>query len=207
MLHPFARALRLPLLLSLILFAGGCSALMPRPDYMRAAPTPPELRASPGKALVVFVRRSIFGFALVPVIIDGKGRFIGEIPSLSWFSTELDPGDYRFVIFQDHQHVMRATLSPDRVYFVEVTITLKVSDSETGRPNLIAVNTQDERALRVLQLPDLDHYVPNTRSGQAHLVQYPDQIRSVDGCARRKTKRSHSTRATDAPARSPPTTA
>ena len=97
--------------------ASGCSYASP---YMR--PAQPGLpAATPDAARVVFVRPSGMAFAVGVTILDGAGRFLGDLPAQSHFSVAVPPGPHLFLAWAENTAAVRAELAPGRTYFVEVS--------------------------------------------------------------------------------------
>ena len=92
----------------------GCSA-----PHMHPA-TPRAIVPDPAAATVVFVRPSVLGAAITPVIATTAGRFLGETEARSYFVTKLPPGTYTFLSWSESTPAMQATLAPGLVYYVEV---------------------------------------------------------------------------------------
>lgn len=104
-------------LLLLAIAAGGCSYSSP---YMR--PSQAGYPMAPADAAqVVFVRPSAMGFALGVTLLDGSGRFLGDLPAESHFAVAVPPGQHLFFAWAENTAAIRADLAPGRTYFVEVS--------------------------------------------------------------------------------------
>jgi len=77
--------------------------------------TPPA-----GKATIVFVRPSKFGFAVVPAILNEKGEFIGDAEAQAHFAVNVDPGRHLFVCWAENSAALEATVAAGKTYYVEV---------------------------------------------------------------------------------------
>jgi hypothetical protein len=146
----------------------GCLGGNPQLAYMRAAPPGANLElAPPGQARVVFVSESRFvGGAFL--IIDEKGRFVGESAPGTRFCVLVAPGGHYFISWgSGRTETLHATVSAGRTYWVLVT----------KRPSLWAVS--DETGL-VKEIPSYlertKALVPDAKAGQAYLDSLGDVV-------------------------------
>lgn len=72
-------------------------------------------------ATVVFIRPSRDADALIPIVLDQQGRFLGQSLPSSYFVATLPPGDHVLTICNDKSAGMRARLSAGKRYFVELS--------------------------------------------------------------------------------------
>ena len=73
-----------------------------------------------GTAVVVFVQPSSYAENEYFSIFDHTGRFLGDSEPATWFAVQLAPGEYEFYSRAQNTAAVRATLAPDRTYFIEV---------------------------------------------------------------------------------------
>jgi hypothetical protein len=79
------------------------------------------IRGASDAATVVFVRPSGFKSEDLTTVIDGHGRFLGEALAQAYFAVRLPPGENVLVSCASNTSVLRATLSPGKIYFVEIS--------------------------------------------------------------------------------------
>ena len=82
------------------------------------------IRGSSDAATLVIVRPSGFKGEDLTTIIDGHGRFLGEGIAQAYFAVRLPPGENVLVSCASNTSVLKATLSPGRIYFVEISSEL-----------------------------------------------------------------------------------
>jgi len=80
-----------------------------------------NLKPSPGKALVVFVRSQIMG-AAIKVKLYADGKFQGIIMAHTYLVYECEPGPHEFITAAENAGFLRAQLDADKVYLVQVAI-------------------------------------------------------------------------------------
>jgi hypothetical protein len=88
---------------------------------VRENPADAAFPARADAATVVFVRPSDKADALLPLVIDEQGRFLGQSLPASYFVTTVPPGEHVFVACSDEAAGMRARLAAGKRYFVELT--------------------------------------------------------------------------------------
>ena len=99
-----------------VLFCG-CVA---RSDAMQKLAAPLPSLPWPGHAVVVFIRPSKHAYAEKVPIVDRWGRLLGISTASSWFEAQLPPGPHVFFTAGGDVSALRATLEPDKTYFVHV---------------------------------------------------------------------------------------
>lgn len=125
---------------SLLACGTGCRALAATSPRMSEVKHPGPVQPRPDKATVVFSRPSIFGFGLLPVVLDAKGAFLTEVVASSFSTIVLDPGDYTFLACHEHVGALRAKLGSGKVYRVNVSIDFAVNMNDPwGHPRMTPV--------------------------------------------------------------------
>ena len=105
-------------LMILVVFAlTGCAGSS---RYMVLDKTPDSHRPPADKSMVIFVRTSGLGFQLNFTVIDGNGRFIGQVPAKGHVKHVTAPGHHRFIVWAENTEAMDAQLVAGRTYYVEV---------------------------------------------------------------------------------------
>ena len=97
----------------------GCAGSSP---YMRKA-VPVEGGASPGKAIVYFMRPSGMGFAVNFQIWD-RDRLIGLSQAKSYFAYECDPGKHLFIGRAENKRGVDADIEAGKSYYVITQIKM-----------------------------------------------------------------------------------
>ncbi|WP_216844781.1 hypothetical protein [Rhodanobacter sp. L36] len=106
--------------LGILLLAGlaGCqSSLMVKSTG--AAPTP-----EPGKAMVVFMRPSMFGGAIQSSVYDTHAKsdnFIGIVSTKTKIAYQAEPGDHLFMVVAENADFMIAHLDAGKTYYALVS--------------------------------------------------------------------------------------
>lgn len=108
---------------ALLLLAGvmGCqSSLMVKPDIASSTmPTP-----AAGKALVVFLRPSMFGGAIQSSVYDTRGdsnEFIGIVSTKNKLAYQAAPGEHLFMVVAENADFMIAHLDAGKTYYALIS--------------------------------------------------------------------------------------
>ncbi|APR87544.1 hypothetical protein A7982_12893 [Minicystis rosea] len=88
---------------------------------VREIPASTILPASADAATVVFIRPSDEAPALMPIVVDERGQFLGQSLAASYFAVAVPPGAHLFVLCNDTPAGLRAELAPGKRYVVEIT--------------------------------------------------------------------------------------
>jgi hypothetical protein len=102
--------------LALLAFAA-CSGSS---KYMTKNETPVPATPEPGKARIVFVRPSGFGYAVTFTVVDEKGNFVGQVPAKGHVLHSVAPGRHRFLVWAENTAVVDCEVAAGRTYYVEV---------------------------------------------------------------------------------------
>lgn len=78
-----------------------------------------ELKPQPDKALVVFMRPSIFGGAIQSTIYDDQ-KYIGTVSANTKVAYQATPGEHLFMVIGESADFMRATLKAGYTYYARV---------------------------------------------------------------------------------------
>jgi hypothetical protein len=106
--------------LAILLLAGltGCqSSLMVKSTESTPAP-------EPGKAMVVFMRPSMFGGAIQSSVYDTHAKddkFIGIVSTKTKIAYQADPGDHLFMVIAENADFMIAHLDAGKTYYALVS--------------------------------------------------------------------------------------
>jgi hypothetical protein len=92
-------------------------------EYMREVSSAAPLSSPANMAAVVFIRPSGIGALANVAILDQNGTWIGEALSQSYFAVSLPPGEYMFLGSAFNTSLLKASLLPAHVYYVEVRPT------------------------------------------------------------------------------------
>ena len=105
-----------PAFLAIVLCVG-CSVRsdLMTPTGVGAAALAPD----PGKALVVFLRPTLTGYAIQAAVYDGE-RFIGIVSRHTAVPYQAEPGAHRFMVVSEAADFLDAELAAGRTYFVDV---------------------------------------------------------------------------------------
>jgi hypothetical protein len=164
------------LLLLALLLVSGCRAFYAKGVGMHEVSSAPIDR-SPATATVVFVRPSFMGFGLAPMIVDERGRFVGQLSAESYFVARIPAGHHRFVTFVAEQGVLDADLEAGRVYVVKLEIIFRVNMSGLGRPYFRPIRASDsEWIARIASLPAMQRYEPDAKIGATLVEGMRDEI-------------------------------
>jgi hypothetical protein len=90
-------------------------------EYMREARPAASIAAPADQAVVVFVRPSGLAFAINFSIIDQAGHWMGDAVSQSHFAVIMPPGEYTFIGWAENTDLVKASLAPGHIYYVEVS--------------------------------------------------------------------------------------
>lgn len=141
----------------------GCTASS---KYMLQAPKGP-IERSAEMATVVFVRPSSYASAMRTTILDARGRFLGDSLGSSYFAVKVPPGEHVFIAWAENTAALRATLAPQRVYFVEVSSKM---GAFSARMHLLAIAPRKKSWQKVDKwLAESDAYTVDEAAGQAYL--------------------------------------
>ena len=99
---------------AVILFTG-CATT----EHMVAVQEKTELKPDHGTSMVVFMRPSSFGGAILATVFDGK-KYIGTIPANSKFTYQTEPGEHMFMVIGESADFMKADLAPGKTYYARV---------------------------------------------------------------------------------------
>ncbi|MGD8367443.1 MAG: hypothetical protein PVG78_07375 [Desulfobacterales bacterium] len=109
----------------LVLLAGCATTQMIKPEQ------PPDLVAKPDSALLVIVRDTFFGGALVFWnYLDGK--FIGETMGNTYIITQVAPGEHYVVSATENTGVAHLNFKNGKRYFLRQGVTLGVWRARTS---------------------------------------------------------------------------
>ncbi len=152
----------------------GCTVSSP---YMEVLAAPQAIAADAGTATVVFLRPTGYAGRLKHMILDHKGRFLGECWGETYFSVKMPPGQYTFVSWSEGTPALQATLDAGKVYYVEVGVTI---GAWTARARLFGLGPQREGWAEVPEwLANSTMLVPNEAAGQAHFAATQDRVNEV----------------------------
>jgi hypothetical protein len=153
--------------------ATGCVA---HSDLMTHVAAPTAIQAPADGALVVFVRHSRYGGAVMFTVIDEHGKFIGVSQGNSHFAAVMAPGHHVFISgTANNTSAVDATLAAGKVYFVEVSAR---PGAFTAAPELHALKPSSEGWKdREGWLKETDTYTADIAKGQADLDDQSDRIK------------------------------
>ena len=159
--------------LVLALAAIGCTGTSP---YMtpgdRTAPA-----AAEDSATVVFVRPSQYGGADRVTLLDGKGRFLGDILPATHFAVKMPAGEHVFISWGQNTSAVKATLVANKVYYVEA---YGPTGAGTPRLELRAVTLHSPTYGKIDEwLQKTQPLAPNESAGQAYLQKEASGVTSV----------------------------
>ena len=158
-----------------VLLTMGCGGITS--PYMVRPQSPPAVMIEPNSATVFFVRPSDYGGGMKNIIIDERGRFLGECWGQTYFVVKVPPGEHLFISWGEATPAIRATLNPGMVYFVEVGITMGVW---TARSRLLAMGPQRKNWDKIPQwLAESAPLVPNEAAGQAYLAERRQDVQEL----------------------------
>lgn len=117
---------------------------------------------APGKALVVFLRPTNFGCAIQSSVHDitGNGnQFVGIVSAMTKIAYQSDPGERLFMVVGESADFMKATLLPDKVYYVVVNPRF---GAWKARFSLIAARKHEENPEKFIKRLQECQWVKNT---------------------------------------------
>lgn len=157
----------------LVSLASGCTGKSP---YMTPA-SRSGIEAAQDSATVVFVRPSQYGGADRIVIMDGKGRFLGETMPKTYFATKVPAGDHIFLSWGETTSAIKASLVAGKVYYVEA---YGPTGAGTPRLELRAVTLKSPEWGKVDGwLASADALATDEPAGQAYLREHPSRVESA----------------------------
>ncbi len=104
----------------LILFTG-CATT----EHMTTVQGEAMQKPDPGKALVIFMRPSSYGGAILATIYDDMD-YIGTIPANSKIAYQAEPGEHMFMVIGESADFMKADLAPDMTYYARVAARMGI---------------------------------------------------------------------------------
>lgn len=122
------------LLMSAVALLTGCASSHMSPVSQSEYTSGPE----EGKALVTFMRPSSFGGAVQSYLYDGE-KYIGTISAGTRMCYQAEAGEHMFMIAGESTDFLRATLAPNKTYYVNVAPRMGVW---TARFSLRPMNGQ-----------------------------------------------------------------
>jgi hypothetical protein len=154
--------------------AAGC--VVAHSDTMAKVETPAALKAPADQAVVVFVRHTKYGGAVLFTILDENGKFLGVSQGNSHFASTLPPGHHVFITgAANNTSAIDATLAAGKIYFVEVSVR---PGAWVAAPEMYAVKPgSDEWKDHEGWLKDTDEFVPDLAKGQHDLGETKDRIK------------------------------
>lgn len=84
-----------------------------------------KLKPDPGKSLVVFIRPSSYGGAIMATLYDGID-YIGTIPANAKIAYQTEPGEHMFMVIGESADFMKADLAPDMTYYARVAARMGI---------------------------------------------------------------------------------
>jgi hypothetical protein len=132
--------LKLSLLVTAAIIFTGCATT----EHMTAAEGEVKLAPDPGKSMVVFMRPSSYGGAILSTVYDGM-EYIGTVPANTRFSYQTEPGEHMFMVIGESADFMKADLAPDKTYYARVAARMGVWKA---RFSFIPYNGGDEDELQ-----------------------------------------------------------
>jgi hypothetical protein len=105
------RTVQISLLATAILWLAACAS-----TQMTEVPAGQQVTAAaPGKALVYFVRPSMFGGAIQSTVYDGD-QYIGTVSAGTHVAYQAEPGQHMFMVIGENADFMQAELLADKTY-------------------------------------------------------------------------------------------
>jgi hypothetical protein len=138
----------------------------------------PDYVPEPGRALVIFMRPSGFGFAIqssVFDITDGEPEFLGIVSAKTKIAHNADPGEHRYMVIGESADFLEADLLADRTYYSLVTPRMGVWKA---RFSLKPVHKLDLTSAEFAEWYDGTRWVQNTPTSQSWAQQHMDSIKS-----------------------------
>jgi hypothetical protein len=116
------RSGRVALLAALALSVSACAGTIK--NMHEVAPGSPEPKPAPGKALIIFMRPSGFGYAFQSSVFamkDKNPEFVGILAAKAKVAWQVDPGQHLFMVVGESGDFMTAEVEPGKTYFALVT--------------------------------------------------------------------------------------
>lgn len=155
------------------LAVAGCTGVSP---YM-APGSRGGIEAAQDSATVVFVRPSEYGGAARIVIMDGKGRFLGETMPMTYFATKVPAGEHMFLSWGENTSAIKATLAAGKIYYVEA---YGPTGAGTPRLELRAVGVKSSAWGKIDGwLAKANALQPDAPAGQAYLQGHASGVESA----------------------------
>lgn len=135
--------------------------------YMTKLEVPQAVAVDPATATVVFIRPSSYGGGAKHVILDSKGRFLGECWGETYFVVKVPAGEHMFISWGEGTPALKATVEAGKVYYVEVGVTM---GAWSARARLFAMGPQRENWAELPEwLQNSTMLAPNEAAGQAYV--------------------------------------
>jgi len=109
----------------LFVLMGLFSACTIMSSHMTVQQGNPVLKPEPGKALLVFVRPSVYGGAIQATIYDDT-TYIGTISANTKIAYQAEPGQHMFMVIGESADFMRADLTEGKTYYARVAARMGV---------------------------------------------------------------------------------
>lgn len=132
--------LKLSLLFTAVFIFSGCATT----EHMTAVEGEAKLSPDPGKSMVVFMRPSSYGGAILSTVYDGV-EYIGTVPANTRFSYQTEPGEHMFMVIGESADFMKADLAPNKIYYARVAARMGVWKA---RFSFIPYNGESEEDLQ-----------------------------------------------------------
>ncbi len=132
--------------LLIVILLAGCAGTSP---YMQEA-EPINIKPSPDKALVYFMRPSGFAFGIHFQIWD-RYKLMGLSQAKSYFAYECEPGKHLFIGIAENKRAVDADLEAGKIYYI---ITQVKMGGWKARMAFIPVTRDSEYWLTVLLCSD-----------------------------------------------------
>ena len=113
--------IKISLLITSIFIFAGCATT----EHMTAVEGDTRLSPDPGKSMVVFMRPSSFGGAILSTVYDGMD-YIGTVPANTKFAYQTEPGEHMFMVIGESADFMKADLAADKTYYARVAARMGV---------------------------------------------------------------------------------
>jgi hypothetical protein len=88
--------------------------------YMTKEQSTAPMAPAAGKALLVFVRPSNWGWDVTFTVVDGKGEFVCQVPAKGHVLHNVAPGKHRFLLWAGNTAVVDCEVAAGRTYVIEV---------------------------------------------------------------------------------------
>ena len=132
--------LKLSLIFTTVFIFSGCATT----EHMTAVEGQAKLAPEPGKSMVVFMRPSSYGGAILSTVYDGM-EYIGTVPANTRFSYQTEPGEHMFMVIGESADFMKADLAPNKTYYARVAARMGVWKA---RFSFIPYNGESEEDLQ-----------------------------------------------------------